>query len=507
MSNSGKETPDTVSPSRELSVERIREMFSIMAEAIEEHDDLSELEYSSGGESFKVTKSTDQTVPTHDLDNKIHNSLDSNRPKLTSEFMNDDDDQKLFNKFKKMGFIGRSHAMRDVFKKIVKYAKSNHHILITGPTGTGKELVAEAIHLISGKLGEMVKVNSGGLPENTIESELFGHKKGAFTDARDDRKGYFETANNGTLFLDEIGELPLKLQPKFLRILDEGTFMRMGDSIERKSNARVVTATNRDLDTMVVDGIFREDLFYRLNTFEIKLPPLNERKEDIPFIAKHLFKNEIIIQSGLGWDYCKPKFKLSHNLFNLLENRDWSGDVRGLDKYLIKVYAEIENIKEISRENFLKILADPNTTLTNSMSSSRDDAGIFRNDKPYFEAFEWFIKCDYNKSKANSSLKSSLKKDKLDPRTSKAWIHSAFLQIAKHVEYKIEDIPNLTLHTYDFRIDDIEKFIKETEKILIAIADSYHSNTRPDKKSYMKSDLTEGLLDYLFEKRHHLKKE
>ncbi|MBT3590591.1 MAG: sigma-54 factor interaction domain-containing protein, partial [Candidatus Marinimicrobia bacterium] len=214
MSNSGKETPDTVSPSRELSVERIREMFSIMAEAIEEHDDLSELEYSSGGESFKVTKSTDQTVPTHDLDNKIHNSLDSNRPKLTSEFMNDDDDQKLFNKFKKMGFIGRSHAMRDVFKKIVKYAKSNHHILITGPTGTGKELVAEAIHLISGKLGEMVKVNSGGLPENTIESELFGHKKGAFTDARDDRKGYFETANNGTLFLDEIGELPLKLQPK-----------------------------------------------------------------------------------------------------------------------------------------------------------------------------------------------------------------------------------------------------------------------------------------------------
>ena len=179
--------------------------------------------------------------------------------------------------------------MEQVRRLIAKVAPTDSTVLILGETGTGKELVARAVHDQSLR-AEMpfVPINCGALPENLIESELFGHRKGAFTGADEHRIGLFEVANGGTLFLDEIGELPKAMQAKLLRFLESGEIRRVGDNESFTCDVRVVCATNRDLDEMVADGDFREDLWFRINTFEIPLPPLRERIEDIPLLAAHL---------------------------------------------------------------------------------------------------------------------------------------------------------------------------------------------------------------------------
>ena len=173
--------------------------------------------------------------------------------------------------------IGRSPAMKEVFTRIQKVALTESTVLITGPSGTGKELVARAIHKSSERREEnLVSVNCGAIPGELLESELFGHMKGSFTGAISDRKGRFEIANEGTIFLDEIGDMPLMLQVKLLRVLQNRTIEPVGSNKTVSIDTRVITATHRDLDSMVKDGIFREDLFYRLNVIPIKIPPLCE---------------------------------------------------------------------------------------------------------------------------------------------------------------------------------------------------------------------------------------
>jgi two-component system response regulator PilR (NtrC family) len=183
------------------------------------------------------------------------------------------------------GIIGKSLKMRELFDMIQKVAASQSSVLILGESGTGKELAARSIHTCSlRKSKPFVAVNCGAIPENLIESELFGHKRGSFTGAIGDRPGLFEQAEGGTLFLDEIGELPLLMQTKLLRVLQEREFKRVGDAVTRKTDVRIISASNRDLESQVRDGTFREDLFYRLNVVQLVMPPLRERIEDIPLL-------------------------------------------------------------------------------------------------------------------------------------------------------------------------------------------------------------------------------
>lgn len=191
-------------------------------------------------------------------------------------------------KFRFDKIIGKSEALMNILGTISRIAPTNASILITGESGTGKELIAEAIHENSTRAREaFVKVNLGGLSQSLFESEMFGHKKGAFTDAHRDRTGRFEMANKGTIFLDEIGDLDLSCQVKLLRVLQDQTFEVLGDSRPKKVDVRVVSATNRDLRQMVSERTFREDLFYRVNLITIHLPPLRERTEDIPLLASY----------------------------------------------------------------------------------------------------------------------------------------------------------------------------------------------------------------------------
>jgi DNA-binding NtrC family response regulator len=224
--------------------------------------------------------------------------------------------------------IGKSEALRRVLHQAEQVAPLNTTVLIFGETGTGKELLAHAIHKLSGRSNHaLVKVNCAALPGTLIESELFGHEKGAFTGADVKRVGRFEIANGGTLFLDEVGELPLDLQAKLLRVLEEGEFERVGGSHTVKVNVRVITATNRNLEDAVRKGAFRSDLYYRLSIFPITLPPLRERREDIPVLVTHLVKQ-------LGLKLGKTIDAIPQETMTKLRKYPWPGNVRELRNVL-----------------------------------------------------------------------------------------------------------------------------------------------------------------------------
>ena len=220
--------------------------------------------------------------------------------------------------------VGKSAALMAVLNTVGRIARTNASVLITGESGTGKELIAEAIHVNSGRMKEpFVKVNLGGISQSLFESEMFGHKKGAFTDASSDRTGRFELANKGTIFLDEIGDLDLSCQVKLLRVLQDQTFEVLGDSRPRKVDVRVVSATNCDLRNMVNERTFREDLFYRVNLITIHLPSLRERKEDIPLLARHFADHQTKLNA-------LPTVKFSQDAITFLQSLPYPGNIREL---------------------------------------------------------------------------------------------------------------------------------------------------------------------------------
>ncbi|MET0794249.1 MAG: sigma 54-interacting transcriptional regulator [Polyangiaceae bacterium] len=223
---------------------------------------------------------------------------------------------------------GTSLAIRNVLQEVDRVAATDATVMVYGETGTGKELIARAIHRRSARSnGPLVNINCAAIPGGLLESELFGHERGAFTGALARRAGRFELAQNGTLFLDEIGEMALDMQPKLLRLLQEREFERVGGSKTLHSNARLVAATNRHLGAMVCDRTFREDLYYRLNVFPIYLPPLRDRKEDIPILA-YKFMHQFSVRMN------KSVTSISHGSMSRLVEHDWPGNIRELQNAL-----------------------------------------------------------------------------------------------------------------------------------------------------------------------------
>jgi len=229
--------------------------------------------------------------------------------------------------------IGVSKVLQDVFKVVGRVAKSDAPVLVTGESGTGKELVAKAIHEYSPRRQkDLLAINCGAIPDNLLESELFGHEKGSFTGAIARRAGRFEQADGGTLFLDEIGDMPASVQVKLLRVLQDGTFSRVGSNETQTTDARIVAATNKNLAEEVTAGRFREDLYYRLNVVEVKLPPLRERPEDIPLLAE-FFLRRITRKNGMA------RMRLSAEATAILQDHRWPGNVRELENTMARACA------------------------------------------------------------------------------------------------------------------------------------------------------------------------
>lgn len=242
----------------------------------------------------------------------------------------------LAEKYQIENIIGTSSSMVAVYALISKAAKSSANVVVLGDTGTGKELVAKAIHYSSARADEpLVSVNCTAIPENLIESELFGYVKGAFTGAIKDKQGLFESAGTGTIFLDEIGDLDLNLQAKLLRVLDQREFRRVGDTVSKKMEARIITATHYDLSEMVAAGKFREDLFYRLHVIPIFLPPLRKRKSDIPLLADHF----LMKHKGAGSIRIDG---FSDTAVKCLLGYEWPGNVREIENLIQRLIALAE---------------------------------------------------------------------------------------------------------------------------------------------------------------------
>lgn len=265
-----------------------------------------------------------------EIEIKVGNLLKSKKIHEEKKFYEEEKDS-IFGEI-----IGKSSEIEKIKDSVKKIAKNNTTVLITGETGTGKELIAWTIHKLSGRIGPFVPVHCAAYAKGIIESELFGHERGAFTGADKQRRGKIEIAENGTLFLDELGDIPLDIQVKLLRVIENRTFERVGSNKQINTNSRIICATNKNLNEMVKQGTFREDLFYRVNVFPIHIPPLRERKEDILPLVEYFLKKH------------NSNLKIDNNNKNLLLNYPWPGNIRELQNI-------IERALILSDENNLKI--------------------------------------------------------------------------------------------------------------------------------------------------------
>jgi transcriptional regulator with PAS, ATPase and Fis domain len=258
----------------------------------------------------------------------------------------------------RFGIIGNTDALNRALDVAVQVAPTDITVLITGESGTGKENMPKIIHNYSTrKHHEYIAVNCGAIPEGTIDSELFGHEKGAFTGATDSRKGYFEVADGGTIFLDEVAELPLPTQVRLLRVLETGEYIRVGSSKVKKTNIRIIAATNENIQKAIEKGKFREDLFYRLSTVPIFLPPLRERKEDIHLLFRKF-------SADFAEKYRMPGIRLAAEATVQLNNFNWPGNIRQL-KNVAEQISVIESTREVNAETLKKYL--PNIGLGNNL--------------------------------------------------------------------------------------------------------------------------------------------
>ncbi len=288
----------------------------------------------------------------------------------------------------RFGIIGNDQKLNRALEKAIRVAPTDISVLVTGESGVGKESIPKIIHSLSHrKHGKYIAVNCGAIPEGTIDSELFGHEKGAFTGATQARSGYFEVADGGTIFLDEVGELPLTTQVRLLRVLENGEFIKVGSSKTQKTNVRIVAATNVNMFDAIKEGKFREDLYYRLSTIDINLPPLRERKEDIHILFRKF-------ASDFALKYKMPTIKLDDQAVQLLIKYSWNGNIRQLRNIAeqVSVLERDRNINAITLKGYLPSMGSNLPSVINKNKSESD----FSNEREILYKVLFDMKADLN---------------------------------------------------------------------------------------------------------------
>ena len=284
--------------------------------------------------------------------------------------------------------IGNDPKLNRAVEKAIQVAPTDISVLVTGESGVGKESVPKIIHSLSHrKHGKYIAVNCGAIPEGTIDSELFGHEKGSFTGATNTREGYFEVANGGTIFLDEVGELPLTTQVRLLRVLENGEFIKVGSSQVQKTNVRIVAATNVNMFEAIEKGKFREDLFYRLSTVDIMLPPLRERKEDIHLLFRKF-------AADFAHKYKMPAIRLDEEAIQILIKYKWSGNIRQL-RNIAEQISVLETKREITAQTLLSYLPQEQTNLPSVINTKKSESD-FSNEREILYKVLFDMKSDLN---------------------------------------------------------------------------------------------------------------
>ena len=305
--------------------------------------------------------------------------------------------------------IGTYSGLDRAIEKAVRVSPTDITVLVTGESGVGKEAFPKIIHQLSHrKHNKFIAVNCGAIPEGTIDSELFGHEKGAFTGATSSRSGYFEVADGGTIFLDEVGELPLTTQVRLLRVLENGEFIKVGSSKVQKTNVRIVAATNLNMEDAITKGKFREDLFYRLSTVEIKIPPLRERKTDIILLFRKF-------ASDFAKKYNMPTVRLNDDAQRILQEYNWNGNIRQL-KNITEQLSVLEQERAINGDMISTYLPDPKNNLPALISDNKSESD-FSSEREILYKILFDMKRDLNElKKLTNNLKNttSNESEKLD---------------------------------------------------------------------------------------------
>ena len=334
----------------------------------------------------------------------------------------------------RFGIIGDNSKLNRAIEKSIQVANSDISVLVTGESGVGKENIPKIIHQYSHrKHSKYIAVNCGAIPDGTIDSELFGHEKGAFTGATSNRSGYFEVADGGTIFLDEVGELPLSTQVRLLRVLESGEFIKVGSSKVEKTNVRIVAATNVNMEEAIKKGKFREDLFYRLSTIIIDIPPLRQRKQDIPILFRKF-------ASDFAQKYNMPTLRLDDNAQQLLCQQDWKGNIRQL-RNIAEQMSILEKERNLNTETLNNYLPNKISKLPATLDDMKEDNSSFSSEREILYKVLFDMKNDLNDLKKLTldliqSEKSSDIKEKNQSLIEKIYGGDEASQESKSIDFK-----------------------------------------------------------------------
>jgi transcriptional regulator with PAS, ATPase and Fis domain len=356
----------------------------------------------------------------------------------------------------RFGIIGNDPILNRSLEKAIKVAPTDISVLVTGESGVGKESIPKITHQFSHrKHAKYIAVNCGAIPEGTIDSELFGHEKGAFTGATSDRKGYFEMADGGTIFLDEVGELPLTTQVRLLRILENGEFIKVGSSKVQKTNIRIVAATNLDMQKAIKESKFREDLYYRLSTVEIKLPPLRNRKEDIHLLFRKF-------SSDFALKYKMPSIKLDEKALHSLINYSWNGNIRQL-KNVAEQISVLERERLIKNEVLINYLPNSQNNNLPTILNKKENKSDFSNEREILYKVLFDMKNDLNDLK--KLTRELMKNDSMIDfqKDNEGLIQKIYNDKEENIAYPVIDINNKENNGVEILKDDKFQYVQDLE--------------------------------------------